>query len=612
MRTYRQNQHLLSAALVLALIFAAVTPAFFSVYADEPPAEPAAESQESGDSGEDEAPPPAQEAPPADASTGSEEEGPPPGEEPAAQEPEAEGSSGETEAEAPAEEPAAAASSGSSEGEDASEGETPAEPLPDPYFYISGALNSFGAIQDAIDYLATNDLTPDGNRVYVEAQNFNESPVINGSDWDGGSTTPETLELVSDGDSSNTTITGSLTIQNMLNFLLQGFTINGGVVATGNTGTFTINDVVASNTTTDGIDVNNQNGEVILSDVEANNNAGVGASIDNTDGTDGVTVTDSTFNDNNTTAAGGMQGGLQVFSNGDVLLDNVEASGNLDGDGAWVEANDITVSGGSYNNNTNSSPGDEYGNGLFLGSYGTRITLNGVQANDNEEDGAAAVFWAADTENIIEIKFSQFKNNGGAGAYADPETGSVTFKCNGFADNALGPTLVPVGELVYYLPCPCECEEEEECEYLGVKLSETEPTIINPGNGTLVIVPPIVKTDEEEIPRGKVLALLEKELPAELLEDETFLAGLEILLLNALLPDDAYENEEHQITIEFYIPAYRMERTFAVLFWDADAAEWTEVPFELIPHERKPGGKIVAHWPEPGIFVLVERDTDKE
>jgi hypothetical protein len=48
------------------------------------------------------------------------------------------------------------------------------------------------------------------------------------------------------------------------------------------------------------------------------------------------------------------------------------------------------------------------------------------------------------------------------------------------------------------------------------------------------------------------------------------------------------------------------------LFWDVDAAEWVEIPFELVPHDRMPGGKIVAHWPEPGIFVLVERDTNKE
>ncbi|MBN1265063.1 MAG: right-handed parallel beta-helix repeat-containing protein [Anaerolineales bacterium] len=601
MRSYWHNQRLLSAALVLALTFAAFTPAFFSVYADEPAPEPTAESQETGDAPAEEAPPPAQEAPAEVGSTSTQgDEAPPAGESASEGDevpPAGESAFEEPASETPIDEPAA----------DSTSADQANAPLPDPYFYISGALNSFTAIQDAIDYLATNGLTPDENRVYVEAQNFTENPVIDGDDWDGGTSTPDSLELISDGDSSNTTITGSLTIRNMLDFLLRGFTITEGFTATDNSGTMTLDDVVVNNTTSDGIVIETQTGDVVLQDVEANGNAGVGAYVD---ATGNVTINSSTFNDNNTTATDGEQGGLQVFADGEVLLEDVQASGNLDGDGAWVEADGITVHGGSYNNNT--SPASEYGNGLYLESDGGPIYLQGVEASGNEEDGAAAAFSVADLENIIEIKFSRFKDNQGFGVFADPESGSVMFKCNQFANNTLGSILVPVGETVTYLPCPGSCDDEEKPVYLGVKLSETEPTIINPGNGTLVIIPPIVKTDEEEIPRAKVLALLEKELPADLLEDDTFLAGLNILLLNALLPDDAYENEEHQITIEFYIPAYKMERTFAVLFWDADAGAWEEIPFELIPHERKPGGKIVAHWPEPGIFVLVERASESE
>ncbi len=611
----RKNQKFLAAALALALLLSALTPLFSPVYADDPPPEPAAEEQDAGgapaeEPGADEPPVdevPADEPPlppeQPDASPPAEEL--PPGDEPAEQEPSVEDP-------LPQEEPNGEQPLQEEPGGDAdlqldqiSQSSPPVQ-LPDPYYYFGGTLYSYGSFADAINHMTTNDHTPDDFTLYAEAQTFVEDVTIDGTAW---TNTPTTLRVVSEGNSTDTQITGIFTVQNMLNFLLQGFTITGGVSAVGNTGTLTLQDVVASNTTTDGIVVNNHDGAVILENVEANSNAGLGASIDNTAGTDGVTITDSTFNGNNTTAGDGEQGGLQVLSDGNVVLENVEASGNLDGDGASVSAQDITISGGSYNSNT--SPGSGYGNGLYLYSSSTRITIDGTEARGNEENGVTAITAVEDAENLIEIKFGKFKDNGGFGAYAAPESGTVVFNCVTFASNTLGSTMVPVGETVHYVPCPCY-EEKEKPEYLGVKLNDTDPTIINPGNGTLVIIPPIIKTGQDGTARAKVLALLEKELPAALLEDDFFLAGLNIMLINAVMPEDAETNEEHQITVEFYIPAYRMERSFAVLWWDEAAGEWAEVPFELIPHDRMPGGKIVVHWPEPGIFVLVEREADSE
>jgi hypothetical protein len=505
---------------------------------------------------------------------------------------------------------------------------------PDPQFCPVGEVyNGPTCSPNQISFaLALNDAQFAGGdgTIFVEPGNFVENVDVNGADWLAAlNPIPNSFAIQSLNGSAVTTITGSLVIQNMFDFLLQGVTVTGsigtdGVTADSNTGTLTLQDVVADNTSGNGITVDNHDGEVVLDNVQANNNPDYGAYIDNTGsaGSEGVTVTDSTFNDNNTPFAGNTQAGLEVHSDGAVTLNNVEASGNLDGDGAFIEADGVTVNDSTFNDNTNNSLGyDGYGHGLEIQSSGGPIELNNVTANNNEESGADLWFQpaAAGPANTIDVNYSHFKYNGEFGVYADPEGGTATFNCVRTYNNTLG-NMVPVGEKAVWIACPpCKPDgkhdKKEANNWVWGLLSTEEPTTLNAGNGVLVTYPPIVIIDEESVPNGKVKPLKEYDLPAPLPPDDTFMAGVHVTLINAEIPDpeDVETPEDAMITVEFWIPGHIVDNTFMVLWWDeeaGEAGEWVTIPHTYEPHPRRPGGKIVAQWPEPGIFVLVMLPTE--
>lgn len=498
---------------------------------------------------------------------------------------------------------------------------TSASADPDPYFTIAGTTHRYSGgatycadnypgdpncndnlgnpLQSAINFFTGTALAPTDSTIYVEDGSYGANATVDGSNW---TVTPVDLILSSLNGSSLTTITGTLTIQNMLNFILRGFTVTAGITADNNTGTLTMQDVVADNTAGTGITVDNHDGEVVLENVQANGNQNNGAYIDNTAGTAGVTVSDSTFNDNNTTAAGGQQAGLEVHSNGEVVLNNVEASGNLDGDGASLEGDGVTVNYSTFNNNTSPSAG--YGNGLAAQSSDRPIVLHGVVATSNEESGA--ILWfpvaAADPTNIIRVRHSQLKYNGQFGVWAQPENGTVTFECLCTSGNAFGSTLVPVGEKVIWVTCPKSSNGDHEKPYKGAQLSTEKSLYVNAGGGVMVKFPPIEIVDENSKAYGWVKTLLhEEDLPAALLPEDFFEVGVDVQIINAVIP------EGEVLTVEFYISGWEWDNTFAVLFWNVEAEEWVEIPSVKEPHPRLPGGKVIAEWTEPGIFVLVTR-----
>lgn len=491
---------------------------------------------------------------------------------------------------------------------------------PDPQFCPAGEVYNGPtcSTNQATFAAALNDAQTVGGdgTIFVENGNFVENVDVNGFNW---AVVPSSFAIQSLNGSAVTTITGSLVIQNMLDFILQGLTVTDGVTADSNTGTLTLQDVVADNTSGNGITVNNHDGGVLLDNVQANNNPDYGAYVDNTGsaGSEGVTVTDSIFNDNNTPGAGNTQAGLEVHSDGPVTLDNVEASRNLDGDGAVIDADGATVNNSTFNDNTNSSPAlDGYGHGLEIQSSGGPIELNNVTANNNEESGADLWFQpaAAGPANTIDVNYSHFKSNGEFGVYADPEGGTATFNCVRTYNNTFG-NMVPVGEKAVWIACPpCKPDgkhdKKEADNWVWGLLSTEEPTTLNAGNGVLVTYPPIVLIDEEEVPNGKVKPLKEYDLPAPLPPDDIFMAGVFVKLINAEIPDpeDVETPEDAMLTVEFWIPGHIVDNTFMVLWWDeeaGEAGEWVTIPHTYEPHPRRPGGKIVAQWPEPGIFVLV-------
>lgn len=518
-------------------------------------------------------------------------------------------------------EPAVAEETGegeTSEPEEASEPSTPAPSDADPFFTFGGSTYRFASdptycatnypgdpncfdglpnpFQTAIDWLSSNNAAPDDSTVYVEDGTYTEDDVIDGTAW---TTTPNQLNLQSLNGSASTTIDGSLSIQNMLNVVLQGFTFTDSVDFSNNTGTLTVNDVVVDGTGGTGLSIGGQDGDVELDSVQSVNNAGSGATIDNTAGSGNVTVTNSSFNDNNTTAGSGQQVGLSVDSNGAVVLENVQANGNLDGDGAVITADSVTVLGGNFNNNT--SPANAYGNGLVVQSNGGEILVNGANAIGNEESGAVLYYAGADPANLITVKFSRFNMNGEFGVWAMPESGTVVLECVCGYGNGLGTVMVPVGESVETYPCP-PTEGKGKHDYVGTLLSDEFPKIVNAGNGVLVTFPIVEILNPDEVAIGKVWPILEKKLPLPIGEDEIFMAGVKIEIINAALIE---ELEDGLFKIEFYIAAYLQDREYTVYWFDEEAVEWVVVPHVFEEHERFPGGKIVAEWDQPGIFILV-------
>jgi hypothetical protein len=472
---------------------------------------------------------------------------------------------------------------------------TSVEPLapvaaPDPYFTLGGDVYSFyssalacgGAlncwdglttpIQDAIDYLSGSDAVPDDNTVYVEAGTYTEDDTIDGTDW---ITTPAQLILQGVSGSGVTTIDGSLIIQNMLDFILRGFSITGGVgpsngvSASNNAGTLTIDDIVVDGATWHGLEVTNHAGD--------------------------VQVTNSTFNNNG-------RAGFNVDASGSILVEDVEASGNLGGDGAELIANAITVRRSVFNNNADGIFGpqpDGYGQGLYIRSNGGPILVENVTAMGNEESGGFFTHSSTNAANEITVNNSTFRENGRFGVQAQPEGGTVTFNCIHTSGNIHGATLVPIGETVEWIKCECKEKHEKDLGYTSKPLNEEFPVTINAGNGVVVTFPAIEKIEEEKVAWGQVEPLKEKQLPAALPPEDAFRAGVKTQIINAVIPEGSF------LTIEFYIPGFMMDFEFMVYWWDAVAEEWVEVPFTIEPNLRSPGGRVIAEWPETGIFVLV-------
>ena len=611
----RSPSILITAIVVILLLALSASPAFAE---DNPPPEPTATIEETPPAEEDTTPPdPAPTTEPTPLAEEPTDEAPPP-----VETPDELVSDGEALGEA---DPSDEASPTSGETDTDSEAVIPDTELspptaPDPYYTYSGVTYRFSSdplyctnngysncsqgllypFQDAITDLGGRGVPPgDSVTVYVEDGIYAENVLINGATW---SSIPS-VSVQSLNGSGSTTVQG-MTIQNMLDFILQGFTITNGVLASNNTGTISLFDLVANNTTGTGITVINQDGDIMLDSVQANNNSGQGAQISNAGLSGDVTITNSQFNGNNTTPSGGMQGGLEVYSDNTVTLENVEANGNLDGDGASITADTIVVSGGSYNQNTSSLAG--WGNGLAAQSTGGSIKVGGMTASNNEESGA--LLWypasAADPANLITVENSSLKSNGQFGVWAQPESGTVVLSCVCLSGNGLGDYMVPVGETLKRYPCPDKEDKESgpKYKYVGILLSTDEPKIVNATNGVLVTFPPIQVIDPEELAIGKVWPRKEYQLPAEIPEDDTYMAGVEVQTINAEFVDGL---EDGELKIEFFIPGNLVEREFSVLWWDLEAENWVEIAFEYVPHPRLPGGKIVATWPETGTFILV-------
>ena len=340
---------------------------------------------------------------------------------------------------------------------------------PDPYFTVGGTLYSFTAadcdpftagaqpcahpIQAAVDTLSANDWAPDDDTVYVEAGTYAESVTVAGSAW---TTVPAALRLLGVGGSSATRL-DALSLLDMQAFTLTGFSVDGPLHASGNQGTLTLSDVVISNPNGDGLRVESHGGDVVLADVHSAGNDGRGldiradgaVSLERVDGSGnahdgavlesgaGVSVSDSTFNDNGA-SGGGESYGLSVEALGDVSLVGVTASRNLgDGAGLVSDEGDVEVLGSRFEGNHSS---------IYYWGYGLRVTGyadDGVRGNvsvhDTQASGNSAVGAYVYTSRGIQVESLTANDNGqNGGWFYSYDDGDIEILNSQFVRNGAG------------------------------------------------------------------------------------------------------------------------------------------------------------------------------
>ncbi len=151
------------------------------------------------------------------------------------------------------------------------------------------------------------------------------------------------------------------------------------------------------------------NGDITLADVTASGNYDSGAYLENSGGTGSISVDPSSFSYN---GLGGWGRGLEVYSGGNVTLTNVTADYNNE-TGAYIDntwgTGDVTIDPSSFSYNGLGG----WGRGLEVYSLGN-ITLTDVIADYNGETGAYLVnsYVSGSDVTIDPISFNSFSYNG--------------------------------------------------------------------------------------------------------------------------------------------------------------------------------------------------------
>ena len=213
-------------------------------------------------------------------------------------------------------------------------------------------------------------------------------------------------------------LTKSVTLKNLDNgFILNGFTITGGLFVNDSNGSFELMNVTApvtftdiGNESTSRIIANNHKGNVSMTGVTADGNSGDGAFIDNHPG-GSVTINSSFFNNND-------GAGVRIVSSGAVTLNTVTADGNDSYSGINIDTHGlVTLTSIKANGNTNSYGGYD-GTGIQVLSSGA-VNVNSVVANDNQGYGLDLSGRGVTIRNVIA------RSNGIGGLLVDQSTGAI-------------------------------------------------------------------------------------------------------------------------------------------------------------------------------------------
>lgn len=245
-------------------------------------------------------------------------------------------------------------------------------------------------IYAALTYIRTDTGLPSDGKIYVEAGSYPDSLYVDAVTYPVYAGFKGFIGTVVDGLPATILTAGRIRVRNCTSgFTVTGFEINanstmGGIIVHDCVGTITLQDVDVnnSNASGNGIQILNHNGAVIINRARVDGNAGGGAIIDNRLGTAGVTITNSSFN-NNVSDAVDYVGGLSIATRGSVSLTGVTAYGNTGGQpGLFIhQSGALSIKNSVFSNNAGYGITNNYALALTIPT--ANITLTNVVMNDN-------------------------------------------------------------------------------------------------------------------------------------------------------------------------------------------------------------------------------------
>ena len=256
-------------------------------------------------------------------------------------------------------------------------------------------------IEQALYLIGNDNLIPADGKLYVEAGVYDDDVVIDGSNFN-------LTGLIGSG-SGEVALTGTVSINNTTSgFTFSGFSVSGSVSLDNNIGSLYLEDLYITNDSGDGLNVTNQNGNVYLNNVQSRDNKGDGANIDNTASSSGsVAITNSSFDFNDDENDLSWNVGLNINTNGAVLLEGVVASKN-NGSGALISGfSSLTINNSLFDSNFMDpfSLATPYGYGLWASTPKTALVrLENVYAYYN--DNTAIEIATGGTVNLINVRAS--------------------------------------------------------------------------------------------------------------------------------------------------------------------------------------------------------------
>ncbi|HUV16350.1 MAG TPA: right-handed parallel beta-helix repeat-containing protein [Pelolinea sp.] len=244
-------------------------------------------------------------------------------------------------------------------------------------------------ITAALEKIDTLNLLPSDGMVFVENGDYAEDVLVDGL---AGNMVLQSLKGILGFGSSMVNLTGNITVTNTIaGFTLMGFTVDGGVVFSNNTGNLKLKDLYITNDSGDGLVVENHNGPVELTDVQSRDNKGDGARIDNSASLSSyVKVTNSAFDYNDDENDSTWNTGLKILTNGPVTLEGVASSRN-NGNGTEIYGfSQLTINNSLFDRNNPApySAGTPYGYGLYAETAKVgNVKISNVFAYFNDNNG---------------------------------------------------------------------------------------------------------------------------------------------------------------------------------------------------------------------------------